>query len=157
MTFDFAAMEAALTPRTRMVLLCSPHNPVGRVWTRAELERLADFCVRHGLVLCSDEIHCDLLLEPERSPFTTGLALEGPIRDRLVVMMAASKTYNVPGLGLSFAMIPNAEIAAAVPSGRKIVLWRRPVRWGSRPRRPPTGMERRGGRRCAGICGGTGI
>jgi cystathionine beta-lyase len=109
-TFDFAAMEAAVTPRTKMVLLCSPHNPVGRVWTREELERLAEFCVRHGLVLCSDEIHCDLLLEPERSPFTTGLALEGPIRDRLIVMMAASKTYNVPGLRLCFAIIPNAEM-----------------------------------------------
>ena len=107
-TFDFPAMEAALTPHTRLVMLCSPHNPVGRVWTRGELEKLADFCVRNDLALCSDEIHCDLLLEPERSPFTTLLALNGPIRDRLVVMMAASKTYNVPGLGLSFAVIPHA-------------------------------------------------
>jgi cystathionine beta-lyase len=106
-TFDFAAMEAALTPRTRLVMLCSPHNPVGRVWTRAELEQLADFCTRHGLALCSDEIHCDLLLEPGRSPFTTALALEGEVRKQLVVMMAASKTYNVPGLGLCFAVIPD--------------------------------------------------
>ena len=109
-TFDFPAMEAALTPRTRLLMLCSPHNPVGRVWTRAELEALAGFCVRHRLALCSDEIHCDLLVEPELSPFTSCLALEGPIRDQLVVMMAASKTYNVPGLGLSFAIIPNAEM-----------------------------------------------
>ena len=109
-TFDFPAMEAALTPRTRLVMLCSPHNPVGRVWTRAELEQLAGFCVRHDLALCSDEIHCDLLLEPERCPFTTCLSLEGPVRDRLVVMMAASKTYNVPGLGLSFAIIPHPEM-----------------------------------------------
>ena len=107
-TFDFAAMEAALTPRTKLVLLCSPHNPVGRVWTRQELEALAVFCGKHGLALCSDEIHCDLLLEPERSPFTTALALEGKVREQLVVMMAASKTYNVPGLGLSFAIIPDA-------------------------------------------------
>ena len=107
-SFDFPAMEAALTPGTRLLMLCSPHNPVGRVWTRAELEALAEFCVRHGLALCSDEIHCDLLVEPEISPFTTCLALEGPVRDHLVVMMAASKTYNVPGLGLSFAIIPNA-------------------------------------------------
>ena len=108
-TFDFPAMEAALTPRTRLIILCSPHNPVGRVWTRAELQELADFCVRHDLYLCSDEIHCDLLLEPELSPHTTSLKLEGAIQDRLVVMMAASKTYNVPGLGLSFAVIPNAD------------------------------------------------
>ena len=108
-TFDFPAMEAALTPRTRLVMLCSPHNPVGRVWTRAELEQLADFCLRHDLSLCSDEIHGDLLLEPERAPFTTCLALAGPIQERLVVMMAASKTYNVPGLGISFAIIPDPE------------------------------------------------
>ncbi len=109
-TFDFKAMEAAITPRTSMVLLCSPHNPVGRVWTREELEHLAEFCVRHHLVLCSDEIHCDLLVEPELSPFTSCLTLTGPIQDKLVVMMAASKTYNVPGLGLSFAIIPNPEM-----------------------------------------------
>ncbi|MES2707792.1 MAG: PatB family C-S lyase [Verrucomicrobiota bacterium] len=108
-TFDFPAMRAALTPRTKMIMLCSPHNPVGRVWTRAELQKLADFCVEHDLALCSDEIHCDILLEPELSPFTTALRLEEPIRDRLIVMMAASKTYNVPGLGLSFAIIPDAE------------------------------------------------
>jgi cysteine-S-conjugate beta-lyase len=109
-TFDFPAMEAALTPRTRLVMLCSPHNPVGRVWTRSELEQLAEFCTRHHLALCSDEIHCDLLLEPEQSPFTTALALEGPVRKQLVVMMAASKTYNVPGLGLCFAVIPDPEM-----------------------------------------------
>lgn len=109
-TFDFPAMKAALTPRTKLVMLCSPHNPVGRVWTRAELQALADFCVEYDLALCSDEIHCDLLLEPEESPHTTALRLEGPVRDRLIVMMAASKTYNVPGLGLAFAVIPNAEM-----------------------------------------------
>ncbi|MDB6133810.1 MAG: patB [Verrucomicrobiales bacterium] len=108
-TFDFPAMRTALTPRTKMVMLCSPHNPVGRVWARMELQALADFCVEHGLGLCSDEIHCDILLEPETCPHTTALRLEGPVRDQLIVMMAASKTYNVPGLGLSFAIIPNAE------------------------------------------------
>jgi len=107
-TFDFPAMEAALTPATRLVLLCNPHNPVGRVWTRTEMEQLAAFCVKHDLALCSDEIHGDLLLEPELSPFTTALSLTGPVRTQLVVMMAASKTYNVPGLGLSFAVIPDA-------------------------------------------------
>lgn len=108
-TFDFPAMKAALTPRTKLIMLCSPHNPVGRVWTKDELQALADFCEEHGLALCSDEIHCDILIEPELSPFTTALRLEGGIRDQLIVMMAASKTYNVPGLGLSFAIIPNAE------------------------------------------------
>ena len=109
-TFDFAAMEQALTPRTRLVMLCSPHNPVGRVWTRAELEALADFCVRHDLLLMSDEIHCDLLLEPETAPHTSALHLEGHIRSRAITLMAASKTYNIPGLGLCFAIIPDEAL-----------------------------------------------
>jgi cystathionine beta-lyase len=109
-TFDFAAMEKAVTPRTRLVMLCSPHNPVGRVWTRTELERLADFCVRHDLLLVSDEIHCDLLLEPEQAPHIPALKLEGEIRNRTITLMAASKTYNVPGLGLCFAIIPDDSL-----------------------------------------------
>lgn len=106
-TFDFEAMEKALTPRTRLVMLCSPHNPVGRVWTRTELEQLAAFCVRHDLLLISDEIHCDLLLEPELAPHTSILKLGDAIRSRAITLMAASKTYNVPGLGLCFAIIPD--------------------------------------------------
>lgn len=106
-TFDFAAMEQAVTPRTKLVMLCSPHNPVGRVWTREELDGLADFCVRHDLLIVSDEIHCDLLLEPETAPHTTALKLEGPVRSRTITLMAASKAYNIPGLGLSFAIIPD--------------------------------------------------
>lgn len=109
-TFDFAAMEQALTPRTRLIMLCSPHNPVGRVWTRAELDALAAFCVKHDLLLVSDEIHCDLLLEPESAPHTTALKLEGDIRSRCITLMAASKTYNIPGLGLSFAIIPDDSL-----------------------------------------------
>ncbi len=109
-TFDFAAMEKAVTPRTRLVMLCSPHNPVGRVWTRAELEELAAFCVRHDLLLVSDEIHCDLLLEPETAPHTPALKLDGDIRSRTITLMAASKTYNIPGLGLCFAIIPHETL-----------------------------------------------
>jgi cystathionine beta-lyase len=109
-TFDFAAMEQAVTPRTKLLMLCSPHNPVGRVWTRDELEKLADFCVRHDLLLVSDEIHCDLLLEPEAAPHTTVLKLREDIRRRSITLMAASKTYNVPGLGLCFAIIPDDSL-----------------------------------------------
>jgi len=63
-TIDWAALERAVTPRTKLFFLCNPHNPLARVWRRDELERLADFCLRHKLVLCSDEIHCDLILDP---------------------------------------------------------------------------------------------
>ena len=61
---DWEALERAVTPRTRIFFFCHPHNPVSRVWSRSELLQVAEFCSRHGLILCSDDIHCDLLLEP---------------------------------------------------------------------------------------------
>ena len=60
---DWDALERAVTPRTRLFFLCNPHNPIARVFRRDELERIGEFCCRHGLVLCSDEIHCDLILD----------------------------------------------------------------------------------------------
>lgn len=108
---DFAALERAVTPRTRAFFLCSPHNPVGRAFTRAELAQLADFCVRHGLVLVSDEIHCDLVLDDVAH--VPVAALGGEIASRTITLMAPSKTYNVPGLGCSFAVIPDAARRAA--------------------------------------------
>ncbi len=109
-SLDFPAMEAAVTPRTRLFYLCNPHNPVGRVFTREEVTQVAEFCLRHDLLLVSDEIHCDLLLEPDTAPHTTALSLPGGIQERLIVLMAASKTYNIPGLSTSFAIIPDATL-----------------------------------------------
>lgn len=105
-TFDFAAMAAAVTDQTRLFILCNPHNPVGRVWTLAELEELIAFCQRHDLVVVSDEIHCDLILEAGRRhrPF---LGLGDWAREHSLTLMAPSKTYNVPGLACSFIVIPN--------------------------------------------------
>lgn len=117
-SLDFEAMEAAVRPDTRLLILCSPHNPVGRVFTAEEMQRIADFCVRHDLVLCSDEIHCDLLLEPETAPHTTALKLEGGIRERLIVLMAASKTYNIPGLACAFAIIPDVTLRRRFQAAR---------------------------------------
>ena len=108
---DWDALEGAVTPRTRVLLLCHPHNPVARVWGRAELARAADFCDRHGLVLVSDEIHCDLLLEPGAAHEPAVVAAPSAAR-RTVTLMAPSKTYNVPGLGASFAVIPDGELRA---------------------------------------------
>ena len=107
--WDFAALEAALTPETRLLLLCHPHNPVGRVWDADELAKLAEFCARHDLIICSDEIHCGLILEPglSHTPFA---ALSAEIAERCITLMAPSKTYNIPGLGCSFAVIPNAAL-----------------------------------------------
>jgi cystathionine beta-lyase len=103
---DWDALERAVTPRTRLFYLCNPHNPLARVWRRDELARLADFCERHNLILCSDEIHCDLILDPALPHIPTAL-LSPEIAARTVTLMAPSKTYNVPGLGTSMAIIPD--------------------------------------------------
>lgn len=102
---DWEALERAVTPRTRLFFLCNPHNPLARAWRRSELDRLAEFCLRHNLVLCSDEIHCDLILDPEL-PHVPSALLSPEIAARTVTLMAPSKTYNVPGLGTSIAIIP---------------------------------------------------
>ncbi len=109
--WDWPAMAAALTPQTRLLLLCHPHNPVGRAWRADELAELAAFCTRHDLVVCSDEIHCDLMLAERRH---VPLALCGDdIARRSITLMAPSKTFNVPGLGCAFAVIPDATLRRA--------------------------------------------
>ena len=106
---DFAAMEAAVTPATRLFLFCHPHNPVGRAWRRDELQALADFCVRHDLTVCSDEIHCDLLLD-EGLRHLPLACLNDDMARRTITLMAPSKTFNVPGLACAFAVIPDASL-----------------------------------------------
>ena len=105
-TVDWEALERTVTPQTKLFFLCNPHNPLARVWRRDELARLADFCVRHSLVLCSDEIHCDLILDPSLPHIPTA-TISPAIAARTVTLMAPSKTYNVPGLGVSIAIIPD--------------------------------------------------
>jgi cystathionine beta-lyase len=107
-TFDDDAFAAAIGPRTRLFILCHPHNPVGRVFTVDELTRLADCCERYDLTVCSDEIHCDLLLDGRRH--TPLAALSPDIARRCITLMAPSKTFNIPGLGASFAIIQNPEL-----------------------------------------------
>jgi cystathionine beta-lyase len=105
---DFDALEAAVTPSTRLFMLCNPHNPVGRTYSVAELEQLAEFCRRHDLVISSDEIHCDLLLAGAHHQPIAGLAPE--IAEHTITLMAPSKTFNIPGLGCSMAIVPNEEL-----------------------------------------------
>ena len=107
---DFDTLERAVTPRTRLFFLCNPHNPIARVFRRDELERLAAFCLRHNLILCSDEIHCDLILDS--LPHVPTGTLGGEIAARTVTLMAPSKTYNVPGLGTSIAVISDPKLRA---------------------------------------------
>ena len=108
---DWAALERAVTPRTKLFYLCNPHNPLARVWRREELIRLGEFCAQHHLVLCSDEIHCDLILEPTLRHLPVA-SLSSKISARTVTLMAPSKTYNVPGLGTSFAIISDPALRA---------------------------------------------
>lgn len=116
-TFDFEAMEAAVRPDTRVFILCNPHNPVGRVFTRSELEAVVAFCRRHNLVLISDEIHCDLVLDDGARHIPT-LALGG-VEDLTVTLMAPSKTYNLPGLACSFVIAPDARLRARFERARR--------------------------------------
>lgn len=103
--FDFDRFEGAITRKTGIFLLCNPHNPVGRVFTREELVRLGQICEQKDVIICSDEIHCDLVLDVDKKhiPMAT---LGEDIARRTVTLMAPSKTYNIPGLGCSFAIIP---------------------------------------------------
>ncbi len=107
---DLAALEAALDGTEKMLILCSPHNPGGRVWSVAELRAVANFCVQHDLVLVSDEIHHDLVFAPNKH---TMMALAAPdIADRLVTLVAASKTFNLAG-GMTGAVVISDEALRA--------------------------------------------
>jgi cysteine-S-conjugate beta-lyase len=109
---DFDAFEEAVSAETRMFVLCNPHNPVGRVFTRAELARLAEICLRRNLVMISDEIHCDLLFPGYRH---VPLAAVGPeIAARTITLMAPSKTFNLAGLSCGFAVIQNPDLQAVL-------------------------------------------
>lgn len=107
--FDMEELERAITPRTKLLLLCSPHNPVGRCWSREELQSLADLAERHKLVIGSDDIHAGLLLDDDKHhiPITT---LSAETASRTITLLAPSKTFNIPGLGCSFAIISDPEL-----------------------------------------------
>ncbi len=92
---DFAAYDAQMTGREKLLLLCSPHNPGGRVWSREELQQVADFAKRHDLILVSDEIHHDLVM-PGQTHVPMAL-VDDSISDRLVMMTATTKTFNIAG------------------------------------------------------------
>ncbi|MBK6742298.1 MAG: putative C-S lyase [Hydrogenophilales bacterium] len=102
---DFAHLERRAAEGARLMLLCSPHNPVGRVWTVAELRELLRIARRHDIVILSDEIHHDLIYPGERHHPLATLAEGG---DRIITAVAPSKTFNIPGLGLSALIVPDA-------------------------------------------------
>ncbi|MBP9217954.1 MAG: PatB family C-S lyase [Sterolibacterium sp.] len=107
--WDFTAVRQALRPDTRLFLLCHPHNPVGRAWSEAELQEIATIATEHRLIVCSDEIHCDLLLDRDRRhrPYAT---LSAETARHSITLMAPSKAYNIAGLGCAYAIIPDRTL-----------------------------------------------
>lgn len=105
---DFDALEANINDDTGLLLLCHPHNPIGRAHTDDELARYSSIAEKYDLIVCADEIHCDLILNGSRHrPFAS---LGDDQRSRTITLMAASKTWNIAGLSCAFAIIANPEL-----------------------------------------------
>ncbi len=116
-SFDEAIFEGAITSQTRMFILCNPHNPVGRVFRRDELERMAEISLCHELTIVSDEIHCDLTFSNNQHIPIAALAPE--IARHTITLIAPSKTYNIAGLECSFAIIPDTALRQQYLSARR--------------------------------------
>jgi cystathionine beta-lyase len=109
-SLDHAGFAAAITPQTKLLLLSHPHNPVGLNYSEADLRAMAGACIERGVVIISDEIHCDLMLGGSKHrPLAS---LDPAIAEHTITLMAPSKTFNVPGLGCSFAIVTNPELKA---------------------------------------------
>lgn len=110
--WDRSATEAAIGARTRLLMLCNPHNPVGRVFDDEELGWLADLAERRELVICSDEIHCGLVLD-KAHPHRPIASLNSAVAARTITLMAPSKTWNIPALYCAFAIISDPALRRA--------------------------------------------
>jgi len=104
---DWDALESAVTPGTRLLMLCHPHNPTGRVWTRAELQRLGDFALRHRLWVVCDELHADLSYAGQHVAF---VSVNPELQERTVTLTGPCKTYNTAGLGIGAAFSHNLAL-----------------------------------------------
>ncbi len=110
---DFDQMHQTISPRTKTFLLCNPHNPVGRVLDQQELETIADACLANGTIICSDEIHADLVLDTDKQHVPIA-SLDPSIEKKSITLISASKAFNLPAIGgLSLAIIPDQDIRAA--------------------------------------------
>lgn len=117
-SFDWDAMETAVTPSTKVFLLCNPQNPLGRVFPKSEIERLAEFCEAHDLILVSDEIHCDLVFDETATPHVSALNLPERFADRCITLLSPSKTWNIAGLGYAYAVIPSDSVRRKFTAAR---------------------------------------
>lgn len=119
-TVDMDALDATLADDTRLFLLCSPHNPVGRVFALDELTAMAEICLRRNVIICSDEIHGDLVLGGGRHVPIASLAPE--VSRRTITLMAPSKTFNIPGLGFSLAVIEDSALRTRFTAAAKDIV-----------------------------------
>ena len=108
-TFDFDALEKAISEETKLFMLCNPYNPSGTVFNLDELKKLIKICQKHNLVICADEIHCDLILDINKKHIPIA-SLSQEAENMTVTLLAPSKTFNIAGLGCSVAIIPNPEL-----------------------------------------------
>jgi cysteine-S-conjugate beta-lyase len=108
-TFDFEALENTITKGTKLFMLCNPYNPAGTVFTPEELKKLVDICQKHNIIICADEIHCDLILDINKKHIPIA-SLSQEAENMTVTLLAPSKTFNIAGLGCSVAIIPNPEL-----------------------------------------------
>jgi cystathionine beta-lyase len=106
---DFVLLEKSITKKTRLLLFCNPQNPVGRVFNHEELVELVSICSKHDIIICSDEIHCDLILDADKKHIPTA-SISPEAAARTITLMAPSKTFNIPGLGCSYAVISNRDL-----------------------------------------------
>lgn len=109
-TMDFAQLKSAITPRTRLMLLCSPHNPVGRIWTATELRELVDICATNGIIILADEVYCGLLFPGES--FTPIATVSPAATTHTITFMSASKSFNLTGLKHSFTVTEDPNLTA---------------------------------------------
>ncbi len=114
---DVAAVEAAVTKKTKMFMLCNPHNPVGRNYSEQELAGLGDLCVRHRITICADEIHGDFVYDGARHVPIASLSPE--IEAQTVTLIAPSKSFNIAGLHSAIAIIPNKELREKVIQAKR--------------------------------------
>jgi cystathionine beta-lyase len=108
---DFDHLESVIDKETKLLILCSPHNPVGRVWAEDELRALGEICLARGVIIVSDDIHCDLVMPGGR--FVPLAPLSAELERNTLTVTAPSKTFNIPGVGSAFAVIPNPELRRA--------------------------------------------
>ena len=113
---DFDGLRKSITPQSKIFILCNPHNPVGRVFQREELQELAKICIKNHLIILSDEIHCDLIYKGQQHiPIAS---IDKEIARNTITFMAPSKTFNIAGLKCSMIIIQNPELRKTIEQAK---------------------------------------